>query len=120
MTLHDLMISDVTDVFIQEDDFASPLLRYVDGNAGDIVQFSGVVLLQPPETDDGRGRGYRHVGHVYILSDVTIFAREAVYYDGNRYEVEHVSDEMQGMKTVRIIRYAPEAKGAKVLRNGDL
>ena len=119
MTLVALMVSDVTDVFLRTDDFASSVLKYVGGNDGAATTITAIITLHPVEPDDNRGRGYVLRAAMDLSEDVIITAQDAIKYDGNRYEVESVGDAEHGMRTVMLIRYQPESQGVRPLKTGD-
>jgi hypothetical protein len=114
------MLSDVADVFLQTDDFATQIIRYVGGDEGNIKTFVGIVTLHPAMTNDGRGRGYDHTADVVFAEATELLPGDAIKHDGNRYEVKAVTEAEHGMKSATVTRYQAEVKGAKVLRNGDL
>lgn len=119
MTLAAQILTDVAEVFFQEDDFAETVLRYVGGDSGNASTILAVVTLQPPEPDDMRGRGYVYRGSMILKEAVTITAQDAIKFDGNRYEVETIGDAQYGMRTVQLIRYQPESQGGRPLKLGD-
>ena len=118
MALNDLIISDVTDVFFDSDEFAEQVSRYSGGDQGNIQTMTAVVTLFAPQKSETRGIGYVHRGDLMIADDTTLAARDAVKVRGLRYEVEAVSDSQHGTKTAKIVRYEPEAKGVR--KAGDL
>lgn len=120
MTLASQILSDVSEVFLDLDDFAETVLRYVGGDAGSVRQMTAVVTLDPVTVDDGRGRGYTHRASMVLASSVVITVGDAVKVGQNRYEVERVGDAQHGMRTVFLTRYQPEVKGGRVFRNGDI
>ena len=116
MSLNDLMLTDVADVFMQDDDFASSILRYVNGDSGNIRSITGIVTLQEPYIDDMRGRGRIHKGQVDVAEATAIAANDAVLFANNRFEVESVSDPVHGMKTAQITRYEAEHAGRQLVK----
>ena len=119
MTLAAQILTDVDDVFFQEDDFAETVLRYVggdDGSASSIVAAFGADVVEP---DDMRGRGYVHRIPMNIKEAVTISESDAIKYAGNRYEVENIGEVQHGMRMVQLIRYQPESQGVRPLKTGD-
>ncbi len=116
MTLAAQIIADVDDVFLQEDDFAQTILRYVGGDSGNIRQIVGVVTIHAAQVDDMRGRGYIHKGEIFVNEETVIMPKEAVLYGEKRYEVESVTDAMHGMKTVHIVRYESEHAGRQPVK----
>ena len=120
MSLKDLMISDVSDVFLQLDDFADTIIRYVGGDAGNVKTFTGIVTIHPAMASHDRGRGTDQAAELVLSSDVALAAGDAIKFGDERYEVKAVSDPEHGMKTASLYRYIPEMRGGKVLRSGDL
>ena len=120
MTLASQILADVDDVFLQLDDFASQVIRYVGGDSGNSKAITGVVTLGGVSTNDGRGRGYDHDATMLLNSDVAITVGDAIKHGDDRYEVKHVGDPQYGMRTVTLRRYQPEVKGGKLFRTGDI
>jgi hypothetical protein len=120
MSLRNLIISDVADVFLQVDDFAEACQRFVGGDAGNIRTIIGIPGDDMTATDDVRGRGYTHTRTFDIAETSTLTEADAVQIGAFRYEVVHVSDPMQGMKTAKLARTQQEVKGGRVFRTGDL
>ena len=119
MSLRELMVSDITDVFLDLDDFATQVLRYVDGVESNTIRITGIVTLQPAIPDDNRGRGYLHRADLMLKDTTAITATDAIKCNGQRYEVEAIGDAERGMRMVSLIRYQPETQGIKPLGNGD-
>lgn len=120
MTLKSLMASDVPDVFLQTDDFADTIIRYVGGDAGNVKTFVGIVTLHPAMTNHERGRGTDQTADLVLSSDIPLCSGDAIKFGDERYEVKAVGDPEHGMKTASLLRYIPEVRGGKVLRSGDL
>ena len=120
MTLAALMVTDVSDVFMNTEDFASSVIRYIGGSESNTRSITAIVTLSPVQENDDRGRGYIHRATMDLSEDVILTASDAIKYDGNRYEIEGIGAAEHGIRTVTLIRYQAEAKGAKPLRNGDL
>lgn len=120
MTLAALMVTDVSDVFMNTEDFASSVIRYIGGSESNTRSITAIVTLSQVQENDDRGRGYIHRAAMDLSEDVILTAADAIKYDGNRYEIEGIGAAEHGMRTVTLIRYQAEAKGAKPLRNGDL
>lgn len=120
MSLADQILTDVDDVFLDLDDFAQTVLRYIGGDVGNTKTFTAVVTLDPAAVDDDRGRGYVHRATMVMNADIAIVEGDAIKVGELRYEVVTKGDPQYGMRTVSLIRYKAETKGAKPLRNGDL
>jgi len=120
MTLASQILTDVDEVFLDLDDFAQAVLRYVGGDASNTKTFTAVVTLDPAAVDDGRGRGYAHRATMVMNSDIPICEGDAIKVGELRYEVVTKGDPQYGMRTVVLNRYQPEVRGGKVFRNGDL
>lgn len=120
MSLSQLMREHVSTVFMNTDHFADTVYRLVGGDDGNIKPIVGIAGDDMPAVDDGRGRGYTHTRSFDFAEAIQLQEKDAIRIGTLRYEVEHVSDPVHGMKTAKLVRYKAEAKGAKVLRNGDL
>jgi len=120
MSLKTQIISDVADVFLQVDHFAETCQRFVGGDAGDIRTIIGIPGDDMTATDDVRGRGYTHSRTFDFAETSTLTEADAIRIGSVRYEVVHVSDPMQGMKTAKLARTQQEVKGGRVFRTGDL
>lgn len=120
MSLKTLIISDVSDVFLQIDDFAETCQRFVGGDEGNIRTIVGIPGDDMAATDDVRGRGYTHSRTFDIAETSTLTEADAIRIGSLRYEVVHVSDPSQGMKTARLARTQQEVKGGRVFRTGDI
>ena len=120
MTLAAQMIADVSTVFMNTDDFASTVIRYIGGSESNTRAITAIVTLSPVQENDDRGRGYMHRATMDLSEDVILSAADGIKYDGSRYEIEGIGAAEHGMRSVSLIRYQAEAKGAKPLRNGDL
>ena len=119
MSLKDLMISDVADVFMQTDDFASSVSRLVGGDEGNIRLITGIVGEDTAAPDDQRGRGYSHFRMFDFAATATLTELDAIKIGDLRYGVESITDPVDGMRTAKLTRYQPETKGGKHLRAGD-
>ena len=111
MSLNQLIDRHVETVFFNTDHFAEQILRYVGGDTGNIAKITGIIDVLPPVIDDMRGRGYIHEGTIELPESVEIFAGDAIYFNGHRYEVKAPQDAIHGMKTVPIVRYQSEHAG---------
>lgn len=120
MSLNDLIISDVDDVFLQIDDFAETCQRFVGGDEGNIRSIVGIPGDDMTATDDVRGRGYTHSRTFDFAETSTLTQSDAIRIGSLRYEVVHVSDPMQGMRVAKLARTQQEVKGGRVFRTGDL
>ena len=120
MSLANQILSDVDDVFLNLDDFAETIIRYIGGDVGNISSFTGIVTVEQTQVNDGRGRGFDHMASLVLSSDVTIAVGDAIKHGDERYEVKTVGDPEHGMRTCHLVRYQPEVKGGKIFRNGDL
>ena len=120
MTLAAQMIADVSTVFMNTDDFASSVIRYIGGDVSNTRSITAIVTLSPVQENSDRGRGYMHRATMDLSEDVVLTTADAIKYDGDRYEIEGIGAAEHGMRTVSLIRYQPEVRGGKVFRNGDL
>ena len=121
MSLKDLIVSDVSDVFMQtEDGFAESVYRLVGGDDGNIKIIVGIPGDDMPAIDDGRGRGYTHTRSFDFVESIPLQEKDAIRIGSLRYEVEHVSDPVLGMKTAKLTRTQQDVKGGRVFRTGDI
>jgi hypothetical protein len=118
MSLHDLIVSDVSDVFLVTDDFAEVVTRYAKGDRDVRSSVTGVVTYQPTDMLTTRGKGYRRTATLAISSDVVVDAADAFLLGSDRYEVVAIDAPQDGMRTVHLQQYEGEAKGLR--RAGEI
>ena len=114
------MISDVSDVFLQEDDFADVCRRFKIGDQTDGENFTGIVTVMPADPTDAYGKGKIQRATLVCADSIRFKEKNAVRHNGIRYEVDGVSDPEHGMQTISLVYYKGEERGAKQLRTGDL
>ena len=120
MTLASQILTDVDEVFLQTDDFAKVILRYIGGDANNTEQITGIVVVQSVSIDDGRGRGYVQEAEMHLSSETTLNEGDGIRYESERYEVKTIGATEHGMRVASLVKYKPEVRGGKVFRNGDL
>ena len=120
MSLRDLIASDVTDVFLDLDDFAVQVRRYVNGNESEQQILTGIVTWFPTEPAEERGRGTRRRGEIILSSSATVTVHDAFRIGADLAQVEAVSQKQDGAVVVSITQTIPEMRGGKTLRTGDL
>lgn len=120
MSLSQLMNEHVSTVFMNTDHFAETCQRFVGGDEGNIRTIVGIPGDDMAATDDVRGRGYTHSRTFDIAETSTLTEQDAIRIGSLRYEVVHVSDPSQGMKTAKLARTQQEVKGGRIFRTGDL
>lgn len=120
MSLNQLISEHVSAVFLNTDHFAETCKRLVGGDDGHIVSIIGIPGDDMAATDDVRGRGYTHSRTFDIAETSTLTEQDAIRIGSLRYEVVHVSDPSQGMKTAKLARTQQEVKGGRIFRTGDL
>lgn len=120
MSLKTLITSDVSDVFLQIDDFAETCQRFVGGDEGNIRAIVGIPGDDMVATDDVRGRGYTHSRTFDIAEGTALSEKDAVKIGTIRYEVVRVTDPVLGMRTAHLARTQQEVRGGKVFRTGDI
>ena len=120
MSLSQLMSEHVSTVFMNTDHFAETCQRFVGGDEGNIRTIVGIPGDDMAATDDVRGRGYTHSRTFDIAETSTLTEQDAIRIGSLRYEVVHVSDPSQGMKTAKLARTQQEVKGGRIFRTGDL
>ena len=120
MSLNDLIASDVADVFLVADDFATQMRRYVDGNQDQQVIVTGIVTWYPTIDEDGRGRATKRRGEIIFSSDLNVTTRDAFMIGNDFVQVEAVGPKQDGALVVTITQTLPETRGAKPMRTGDI
>ena len=120
MSLNQLMREHVSTVFMNTDHCAETCQRFVGGDEGNIRTIVGIPGDDMAATDDVRGRGYTHSRTFDIAETSTLTEQDAIRIGSLRYEVVHVSDPSQGMKTAQLARTQQEVKGGRIFRTGDL
>lgn len=120
MTLAAQILTDVDDVFLQTDDFAKTITRYVGGDEANTLQITGIVVVQSVSIQDSRGRGFVQAAEMHLSSDTTIHEGDGIKYENERYEVKTIGATEHGMRLVSLVKYKPEVKGGKLFRNGDI
>ena len=118
MTLHTLMASDVTAVFLQVDDFAEQIVRYIGGVEAQASTITGIVTWKDAErSDSDRGRATVRRGEVMFSSSTTVDMSDALKIGGIRCEIETVGPVQDGAFMVGIIRRDAQTRGAAIQRN---
>lgn len=120
MTFRDLITSDVTTVFLDVDDFAEAMLRFVGGDPANGKSFVGVAGDDVAVPDSDHGRGYTHSRTVEFAATATLSPTDALKIGSLVYQVESITDPVHGMQSAKLVRYEPETKGAKYVRRGGL
>jgi hypothetical protein len=120
MKLSEVIASDVSDVFLDLDDFAVQVRRYVNGNDGEQQILTGIVTWYPTEPIEERGRATRRRGEILLSSSATVTVQDAFRIGADLAQVEAVSQRQDGAIVVNITQTIPEMRGGKTLRTGDL
>jgi hypothetical protein len=120
MSLRDLLRTDISEVFLDTEEFADTVRRYRDGDLTNGVDFAGIVSVLGSDTSEHIGRGTIFRASLMCSASADIRVKDRLRHNGFDYEIETVSDPEHGCKTASMIRYASEFRGAKLLRNGDL
>lgn len=118
MSLNNLMASDVADVFLQVDDFAEVILRYVGGERDRHEDVTGIVTWSPTVVTDTRGRGFTRRCELFLNDSVTVAASDAFKIGQRRCEVEAIDEAQDGARVVHLVHYESETKGLR--RAGDV
>ena len=119
MSLKDLMVSDVANVFMQTDDFASSVKRLVGGDESNIKSITGIAGDDTAASAEDRGRGYSHVRMFDFAETSVLEERDAIKIGDLKYGIDSITDPVHGIRTAKLVRYQPETKGGKHLRSGD-
>lgn len=114
------MTSDVSDVFMQEDDFASALTRYRNRDLQQGVDFVGIVTLTDHAMTDQFGKGTTQRATLVCASSVDIRQQDSIKHGDVTFGVVSVSDPQYGMITAELERYSGELRGRREMRNGDI
>ena len=120
MSLHDLIASDVADVFLVADDFATQIRRYIDGNQDQQVLVTGIVTWYPTMDEDGRGRATKRRGEIIFSSTLNLPMKDAFVIGSDLVQVEAIGPKQDGAQLVTITQTIPETRGAKTVRTGDI
>jgi len=118
MTLRELIASDVASVFLNTDEFAEQVIRYVGGDSGNRQAVSAIVEIEQPTFEKERGRGYQTKAMVMVDDAVTVATGDAFLIRNERYEVLAVKPVEHGAREVSCVRYASEARGVRTA--GDI
>ena len=120
MSLHDLIASDVADVFLVADDFATQIRRYVNGDQDQQVIVTGVVTWYPTVDEDGRGRATKRRGEIMFSSTLNLTIKDAFVIGPDLVQIEAIGPKQDGAQIVTITQTLPETRGAKTVRTGDI
>lgn len=120
MTLSSLLVSDVSGVFLQVNDFAGVHQRLVGGDEANVESITGILGDDMAIEDDSRGRGYTHKRTFDFAESSTLLPTDAIKISGTRYEIDSITDPAHGMRTANLVRYQPEQKGGKPIRQGGV
>lgn len=120
MTLSDLMQSDVTDVFMNTDDFAETILRYVNGDPDNTCQVTAIVSWYPTVPEMSGGRATKRRGEMLISSDDAVTKKDSFKIGDDRAEVEAVGPKQDGAQIVYLVQEIRETRGAVPVRTGGL
>lgn len=120
MSLHDLIASDVADVFLVADDFATQIRRYANGDQDQQAIVTGVVTWYPTVDEDGRGRATKRRGEIMFSSTLNLTMKDAFVIGSDLVQVEAIGPKQDGAQIVTITQTLPETRGAKTVRTGDI
>ena len=120
MSLHDLIASDVADVFLVTDDFATQIRRYIEGDQDHQVIVTGIVTWYPTMDEDGRGRATKRRGEILLSSSLNLSMKDAFAIGSDVVQVESIGPKQDGAQVVTITQTLPETRGAKPIRTGDI
>lgn len=120
MSLSQLIEEHVSTVFLREDHFAAPAIRYIGGDDANATAITGVAGDDMAATSIQRGKGYTHTRTFDFSEDSRLTESDGLKIGSLRYEVESITDPVGGMRTANLVRYQPEVKAGKLFRNGDI
>lgn len=115
-----LAVEHVASVFLNTDHFAETCHRLVSGDEGDVRTITGIPGDDMAMEDDARGRGYTHRRSFDFAESSTLLPTDAIKISGTRYEIDSITDAVLGMRTANLVRYQPEQKGGKPIRQGGV
>lgn len=110
----------VSTVFMNTDHFAETCQRLVSGDEGDIKTIVGIPGDDMAVEDDARGRGHTHRRAFEFSEASTLLPTDAIKISGTRYEIDSITDPLHGMRTANLVRYQPEQKGGRPIRQGGV
>lgn len=110
----------VSTVFMNTDHFAETCQRLVGGDEGDVRSITGIPGDDMAIEDDSRGRGYTHRRTFDFAESSTLLPTDAIKISGIRYEIDSITDPVHGIRTANLVRYQPEQKGGKPIRQGGV
>jgi hypothetical protein len=113
-TLHDLIIDDVDDVFLQTDDFAEAVIRYPLGNPAAAEQITGIFIedREPGSNEvdgDGvvpegpRGERIRNSGKLYVKADTPVDDRDRYFINSVVWSVKRSVSTDEGMRELLLV-----------------
>jgi len=114
MTLHDLIIEDVGEVFLQTDDFAETVMRYPLGQPAAAEQVTAIFVEDRESgsnevdgdgvTPEGpRGERIRSSGRLYVSVDVPVDDRDRYLIAGVVWSVKRQMSVDEGMREVLLV-----------------
>jgi hypothetical protein len=117
-TLNDVIVQDVSDVFMSTEDFAGTVVHLAGGDTNTRTQVTAVVALRDAMLEKGRGRGVRTMGDIVLPATVSVHPDDAFEINGLRFEVVAVTPAEGGASAVTISRYATQHRGGRTA--GDI
>jgi hypothetical protein len=120
MTLASQIASDVSAIFLELDDFAVQMRRYVGGDSANQVVFTGIITWQATTYEEDRGRGTRRRGEILVADSVDVAVTDSILIGTDLAQVEAVGQSQDGAKTVYVVQTLPLTRGAKTLRTGAI
>lgn len=113
MSLRNLINSDASSVFLNTDDFAESVTRYIDGHTGVQESVAAVVIHGDVEVELSQGRGRTASVTLQINESQSVSESDAFLIDSKRFEVIKVGQANEGMRVVYCHEYRGDRREAR-------
>ena len=117
MTLRALISADISDVFLQTDEFAETVTRQISGLTGNTETQTGVVFFSDTSVDYGRGKGQLTDASIDLAEANEVSIDDSYLINCIRYQVIAINPTVHGTKKVDLRRYEGERAEARSTRN---
>ena len=117
VTLRALITADISDVFLQTDEFAETVTRQIGGLTGNTEDQTGIVFFTDTSVDRGRGKGQLTDATIDMADANEVTINDSYLINCIRYEVMAINPTVHGTKKVDLRRYAGERAEARSTRN---
>lgn len=113
MNLRNLISSDASSVFLNTDDFAESVTRYIDGQPGVQEAVVAVVIHGDVDVELAQGRGRTASVTLQMAESQSVSETDAFMVDGKRFEVIKVGQPNEGMRVVYCHEYRGDRREAR-------